>query len=188
MLSRIRQRRETRHAVAQVYVCLVEQARRPEFFVHLGVPDTVMGRFNAVALHAFLLLHRLKGEGASADLFAQALFDHMFADMDRNLRELGVGDLSVGKKVKSLAKSFYGRTVAYERGLLSDDDGDLEASLRRNLYDGVVPDERQIEAMIGYLRSEVARLAATPAERIFAGECDFAGPLLPAGWTSESQS
>ncbi len=187
MLSRIRQRRENRHAVAQVYVRLVEQARRPEFFEKLGVPDTVMGRFNAIALHAFLLFHRLKGEGASADLFAQALFDHMFADMDRNLRELGVGDLSVGKKVKSLAKSFYGRTVAYERGLLADDEGDLEASLRRNLYDGVDPDERQIEAMIAYLRSEVVRLAAIPAQQIFAGDCDFADPQLPVAPASESQ-
>ena len=180
MLSRIRQRRENRHSVARIYVRLVDQARRPEFFQQLGVPDTVIGRFNAIALHVFLLLHRLKGESARADLFAQALFDHMFADMDRNLRELGVGDLSVGKKVKSLAKSFYGRTVAYERGLLAADNSDLEASLMRNLYDGADPDAGQIAAIVTYLRNEAVRLADVPTERILAGECDFADPPSPA--------
>ena len=180
MLSRIRQRRDNRNSVARIYVRLVDQARRPEFFQQLGVPDTVIGRFNAIALHAFLLLHRPKGESTRADLFAQALFDHMFADMDRNLRELGVGDLSVGKKVKSLAKSFYGRTVAYERGLEAAADGDLEASLLRNLYDGADPEAEQMAAMITYLRTGAARLADIPTERILAGDCDFADPPSPA--------
>ena len=176
MWSRIRQRRENRKAVSKAYVRIVEQARRPEFFEDLGVPDTVMGRFDVIALHAFLLLHRLKGEGGEADLFAQMLFDHMFADMDRNLRELGVGDLSVGKKVKSLAKSFYGRTVAYEQGLQADDDEGLEASLVRNLYGGAHADARQVKAMTAYLRDEAARLAAVPTDSLLASDWTFGDP------------
>ena len=176
MLSRIRKRRQTRKAVAAAYVRLVDQARRPEFFEHLGVPDTVMGRFDVIALHAFLLLHRLKGEGAEADLFAQSLFDHMFADLDRNLRELGVGDLSVGKKIKSLAKNFYGRTVAFERGLGAEGDDELEASLVRNLYGGADADTVQVKAMAEYLRDEAARLAAVPTGRLLTDDWLFGDP------------
>src|SRR3546814_18727724 len=78
-------------------------------------------------------LRRLR-EGGGHEAFAQALFDHMFADMDYNLRELGVGDLSVGKKVKQMAQGFYGRATAYESGLAAGEEAELGDALRRNLY------------------------------------------------------
>jgi cytochrome b pre-mRNA-processing protein 3 len=126
-----------RAGVAQVahklYCAAVEQARRPEFYERHGVSDTVAGRFEMIALHVFLLLHRLKGETDDAARLAQALFDVMFADMDQTLREMGTGDLVVGRRIRSLAEGFYGRIAAYDLGLRRGDD-ELAEALQRNLY------------------------------------------------------
>ena len=104
-----------------LYNRVVEQARRPAFYTTCGVPDTLDGRFDMIVLHAFLLFHRLKlDHPRSADL-SQSVFDLMFADMDRSLREMGAGDLGVGKKVKTMVRACYGRIAAYEAGLADDD-------------------------------------------------------------------
>ena len=108
-------------AVARrLYEAVVAQARQPVFFAEWEVPDTVDGRFEMVALHAHLLLRRLRDGGPAADL-AQALFDVMFADMDASLREMGAGDLGVGRRVKQMATAFYGRMAAYDAGLASSE-------------------------------------------------------------------
>ena len=120
---------------------VVEQARRPEFFTRFGVPDTLDGRFELICLHAFLYLHRLKSEPCRARRVAQRFFDTMFADFDRSLRELGTGDLSVGRQVKRMAEAFYGRIRAYEQGLDGDEDA-VAAALDRNLY-GTAPAKRR---------------------------------------------
>src|SRR5262245_48094906 len=113
MLSRLFRRPAPVADPYPLYAAAIAQARQPVFYAGLRVPDTVDGRFELVALHVFLILQRLKSE-PEATPFAQALFDTMFADMDRNLREMGVGDLSVGKKVKAMAQGLYGRIAAYE--------------------------------------------------------------------------
>src|SRR4051812_22915736 len=83
--------------IEAIYGMIVAQAREPVFYRTLGVPDTVEGRFDMVLLHLWLVLRRLReSEGGVA--LSQALFDHFCADMDANLRELGVGDLTVPKR------------------------------------------------------------------------------------------
>ena len=111
-------RRQDREADYRLYGCIVDQARMPAFYNDCGVPDTVAGRFDLIGLHAYLVMRCLKeiDSQRGTDL-SQRLFDIMFTDMDRNLREMGVGDLGVGKKVKELAKAFYGRVKAYDEGL-----------------------------------------------------------------------
>ena len=89
-------RRSQPDPVHDLYVVITHQSRLPDFYLRLDVPDTVDGRFDMITLHAFLVLHRLKAEGEAAAPFAQAFFDLMFADMDRNLREMGAGDMGVG--------------------------------------------------------------------------------------------
>src|SRR5436309_3467908 len=101
-------RNPLKQTAERAYGGVVAQARRPEFFALCGVPDTLDGRFELICLHAFLYLHRLKPESAPAGEFGQMFFDAMFADFDRSLRELGTGDLSVGREVKKMAQSFYG--------------------------------------------------------------------------------
>ena len=88
-------RRRRRRAVEALYGATMAQARRPEFFRDLAVPDTLDGRFDMLALHMVLLLRRLKADGEVNRALAQELLDLMFADMDRSFREMGVGDYSI---------------------------------------------------------------------------------------------
>jgi cytochrome b pre-mRNA-processing protein 3 len=165
-------RGKTRAAARRLYERAVEQARRPAFYRDLGVPDSLDGRFDMIALHVFLLLHRLRGEGAGAKRFAQALFDTMFDDMDDSLREIGVGDLGVGKRVKAMAKALYGRIAAYEAGLAAADES-LDAALARNLYRNVAPKPEEVATLAAYLRREVAALARVSYESLVRGEAEF---------------
>jgi len=162
-------------AAALAYRRVVEQARQPGFFVAGGIPDTVDGRFELICLHAFLYLHRLRREKNQAAALGQRFFDLMFADFDRSLREMGTGDLSVGREVKRMAQAFYGRIAAYEAGLKADD-ATLEAALARNLFGTAAPTSAQLRAMAGYLRREAARLDGEDASRLLAGEVGFGAP------------
>jgi cytochrome b pre-mRNA-processing protein 3 len=157
---------------AALYGRLVAQARQPAFYTVCAVPDTVLGRFEMIALHAFLVMRRLKTGGGSAPL-AQDLFDLMFADMDRNLRELGTGDLAVGKRIKKLAKAFYGRVAAYEDGLTGPP-GRLEEALARNVYEETAAPAAAVAALADYLRHSDAALAAQPMDGVATGELRFA--------------
>ena len=174
LLSGLTRRSEQKRRVAHLYAAIVVQARRPEFFTDSGVPDTVEGRFELIALHAWLVMKRLEQGGRDAAPFNQALFDHMFADLDRSLRELGVGDLGVGKQVKDMAQHFYGRAAAYGAGLAAADPAELEAAIDRNLYGSTLPERPQVAAMAGYVRRQAAHLAAVPLAGLLQGEVSFA--------------
>jgi cytochrome b pre-mRNA-processing protein 3 len=156
-------------AVRALYAAIVEESRAADFYERWGVPDTLDGRFEVVCLHAFLVLRRLKGSDAD---FAQTLFDLMFQDFDRNLREMGAGDLGVGRHVKAMAQAFYGRIRAYERGL--DGAEDLGEALKRNLYGTGTPSPGQLAAMADYVRCRAAGLAAVPVETLLAGQLPHA--------------
>jgi cytochrome b pre-mRNA-processing protein 3 len=116
-----------------LYDQIVAAARQPNFFEQFEIPDTLDGRFDALVLHLFLVLHRLKAEPEKTK---QDLIDYFFLDMDRNLREMGVGDVSVGKKVRKMAEAFYGRSLAYTAGLEQGENA-LNTVLQRNIYAGV---------------------------------------------------
>lgn len=171
--------RGTEHEVAgRLYLAVVAQARTPSFYAELGVPDTVDGRFELIALHCYLVLARLKADPGCKTL-AQAVFDAMFDDMDRGLRELGVGDLSVGPHVKRMAKALYGRIVAYDQGLDGDDQVLVEA-LRRNLYGTLAasagPEPTALGAIAAYLRHARAELEGQPIADLAAGQVHFPAP------------
>jgi cytochrome b pre-mRNA-processing protein 3 len=169
-------RRAKRDADYRLYECIVDQARSPVFYVDCGVPDTVAGRFDLIGLHAYIVMRRLKeiGTQRGAEL-SQRLFDIMFADMDRNLREMGVGDLSVGKKVKALAKAFYGRVKAYDEGLAGGGEK-LEAALRRNLFVDTEPSDDQVCLISAYLRQSIAATRQWPIEHLEDGRPQFNRP------------
>ena len=167
-------RKPGREAAEIAYRRVVEQARRAEFFTACGVPDTLDGRFELICLHAFLYLRRLKDEADTAAL-AQRFFDTMFADFDRSLREIGTGDLSVGRQVKRMAEAFYGRIRAYELGLAGDGAA-LATALARNLYATAPAGGDCVERMAAYLRREVERLAGEPGAALIAGTVAFGPP------------
>jgi len=164
-----------RAAAALAYRRIVEQARQPDFFIECGVPDTLDGRFELICLHAFLYLHRLKRERPQAALLGQRFFDEMFGDFDRSLREMGTGDLSVGREVKRMAEAFYGRVAAYETGLAADD-AVLEPALARNLFGTAPATPARLATMAGYMRREAARLDRQDAAELLAGQLSFGHP------------
>jgi len=150
--------------VDSLYAKAVAQARLPVFYAEREVPDTVDGRFDLLVLHVFLLLHRLGGDGKAMRAVTQGLFDLMFADMDRSLREMGVSDMSVGKRVKEMARAFYGRVDAYEPAL--NDAAALREALARNLYRGADVSGDSLTAMAHYIQRQVAALAALSSAEI----------------------
>jgi cytochrome b pre-mRNA-processing protein 3 len=162
-------------AAGLAYRRVVEQARQPGFFIAGGVPDTLDGRFELICLHAFLYLRRLKRERPPAALLGQRFFDEMFADFDRSLREMGTGDLSVGREVKRMAEAFYGRIAAYEQGLAADG-AELEAALARNLFGTAPATPSRLAAMAGYVQREAAQLARQGAAELLAGQVAFGDP------------
>jgi len=153
----------------QLYSEIVGQARSPALYRTYGVPDTLDGRFELIVLHAFLLLNRLKDETALKPL-TQDLFDVMFADLDQSLREMGVGDLSVGKKIKVMAQAFYGHMAAYEEAL---DQDTLVEALERNLYGTVKVSHDVVAAMRDYVLDQRAALAAANVASFQAGHIPF---------------
>ena len=109
-------RSSQRGTIEAIYGMIVTQAREPSFYRAMAVPDTVNGRFDLLLLHLWLILRRLKSADGGPAL-SQALFDHFCNDMDDNLREMGVGDLTVPKKMQAFGEAFYGRTAAYDLAL-----------------------------------------------------------------------
>ncbi len=123
-----------RGTIEAIYGMIVTQAREPLFYRDLGVPDTVNGRFDLLVLHLWLVLQRLKWiEGGTA--LSQALFDRFCADMDDNLREMGVGDLTVPKRMQAFGEAFYGRTAAYDLALTAGSES-LAQALCKNILNG----------------------------------------------------
>ncbi len=167
-------------AVVPLYLRLVERSRDPEFYLRFGVPDTLDGRFDMLVLHAFIVLERLSGQDGEGAL-VQSLIDRLFADMDVTLREMGVGDLSVGKKVKQMAEAFYGRSRAYREALASSDDVALEEALRRNVYRSAEPSASECAALAAYVRRECAAMAEQPVETLLDAAGPFFGPVVAPG-------
>ena len=120
--------------VYQLYSKIVEQARTPAFYLEYGVADTVDGRFDMILLHLFLVLQRLEDEGESQAKLQRQLQEAFVTDMDRSLREMGVGDMSVGKQVKKMSVAWFGRAGAYREALTVEDNIALEEALSRNVY------------------------------------------------------
>ena len=171
-------RNSAREAADVAYRRVVEQARQRVFFADYGVPDTLDGRFELICLHAFLYLHRLKADRPQASPLCQSFFDQMFADFDRSLREMGVGDLSVGKHVKRMARAFYGRILSYEAGL-ADDNSALALALARNVFGTVSAPECAADDMAAYVRRAVLALRRQSAAELLAGEISFGVPSGP---------
>src|ERR1700710_2794977 len=144
-----------RGTIEAIYGMIVAQAREPLFYAGLGVPDTVNGRFDMVLLHLWMVLRRLRGCEGGAGL-SPALFDHFCGDMDDNLREMGVGDLTVPKRMQKFGEAFYGRVAAYDLALDAGAEA-LAQALCKNILNGRgIEQARQLAA---YANAAIAALA-----------------------------
>ncbi|BCJ90635.1 ubiquinol-cytochrome c chaperone [Terrihabitans soli] len=162
MILRLFRPRKDRARVRAIYAAIVAQARQPAFYAELGVPDTLEGRYDMLMLHAFLYMHRLKDEPEPVKDVAQDVFDFMFSDMDRSLREMGVGDLSVPKKIKKMAQAFYGRASAYDAALAKAGP-DLGEAVQRNVFGGGASSAANAASVADYMRRAAKALAGQDA-------------------------
>ncbi|WP_240233213.1 ubiquinol-cytochrome C chaperone family protein [Devosia lacusdianchii] len=157
--------------VYAVYSAIVAQSRQPRFYADWLVPDTVTGRFDMISLHMALLFRRLRAESGARKDFSQAVFDLFFKDMDRSLREMGVGDLGVPKKIQKMGNIFFGLLAALNEAMDRNDSAALEGVLSRNIFDGTTGPH--VTALAQYLLAEDRALTAQPAETITGGAIDF---------------
>jgi cytochrome b pre-mRNA-processing protein 3 len=170
ILSLFRKNTDTAPVYA-VYSAIVAQSRQPRFYADWLVPDTVTGRFDMISLHLALLFRRLRAETGAQKEFSQAVFDLFFKDMDRSLREMGVGDLGVPKRIQKMGNIFFGLLAAMNDPMDQGDTVGLQAVLSRNVFDGAAG--AHVEALAEYLLAEDRALAAQPVEAITGGSLNF---------------
>ncbi len=172
--------RNRERIVERVYAEIVAQARQPAFYEQSGVPDTMEGRYEMMVLHVFLLLNRLRDADEKARDAAQAVCDHFFLEMDRAMREMGVGDLTVPKKMKKIAALYASRSQTYGDALSGEVDSRLAKALAKAIFD----DETKLdagEALATYVRTSVTTLASREPMDLIERAVVFADPMVAAG-------
>jgi cytochrome b pre-mRNA-processing protein 3 len=173
--------------ISALYGTIVAQARLPCFYQDYSVPDTVNGRFDVIVLHLILVLERLAADAALRD-FGQGLFDAFCADMDHNLREMGVGDLAVPKKMRAFGEAFYGRAAAYREALADANEETLVLALRRNVYGGGIDAGAAPARLAAYMRKAAGDLAEQDSAALGAGTLHFPDPAAVAAMQSLSET
>jgi len=159
-----------------LYGAAVAAAREPLWYLRLGVPDTLEGRLDMINLFSFLLLHRMTAEaGEEPRRLAQAVVDAMFADLDQTLRQMGVADTGLARRVRRLYEAFHGRAAAYARAVALPDDGALAEALSRNVWRS----ETVVSAAVA-LAVAVRRERAFLATQAFSDLCRGTVKFLPA--------
>ena len=163
---------KTRSAARAIHQALTHRARSAVFHSGFGVPDTIDGRFDLLALHAFLVMEALKTQGALGDRLGAELANAIFSGFDEALRELGVGDMGISRRIKAMANAFYGRLEAYGG---AGAEGALAAVVMRNLYRGDSGRGREAARLAHYI-VRARRHLSQHADELLAGHVDF-GPL-----------
>lgn len=164
----------TRVLLDRLHGEIVGAVRRPAFYLDYGVPDTFEGRFELLALHAGLVLRRFNAAEAPGPAIAQDLVDTVFAHLEADLREAGVGDITVPKRMKRLCEAFLGRAAAYDAGLRPGS-GTLASAVARNILAGR-GESHAVERLSGYAAAAAAALSSTTLESCLAGPLPFPDP------------
>ena len=177
LLDRLFRPRPALTAGRALYARAVEQSRNPALYADLGAPDTVEGRFEIYSLHVVLLLDRLRGPdangGEAVGEVSQALFDTYVEALDNALREMGVGDLAVGRKMRKLGEAFYGRAKSYEAAFAAlPDEAPMQALIARTVY--AEADTTPATRLTAYVLTQRAALVEQAVDRFQAGEVEWA--------------
>lgn len=167
------QSKKNRWAVERLHRSIQDQALKPDFYYDGGVRDNFSGRFEMTSLLAALMFRRLRAAGGAGKALAQDVFDALFDGFDEALRDIGTGDLTVGKKIRKMGEAFYGRAKAYEDALASETEVDLQHSLVRNL--GLA--DTEMERFGKYVRLVESTLKRHTDEQLMSGEVNW--PRLP---------
>jgi cytochrome b pre-mRNA-processing protein 3 len=168
------QRKQNRWAIEKLHHSIVNQSLRPDFYFEGGVRDNFSGRFEMTSLHAVLLFRRLREAGTTGKELAQEVTNALFDGFDEALRDIGTGDLSVGKKIRKMGEAYYGRAKAYDDALVPEGpDAALEEALVRNLC----IDPGQGPRFRGYVRLIEHTLQRHENPQLLSGEVNW--PKLP---------
>jgi cytochrome b pre-mRNA-processing protein 3 len=163
-----------RGTIETIYGMIVTQAREPLFYRDLAVSDTVNGRFDLLILHLWMVLRRLRPMEGGVEL-TQALFDRFCEDMDANLREMGVGDLTVPKRMQAFGEAFYGRAAAYDLAI-GEGRERLSQALCKNVFNGAHAENAR--RLAAYVEAAVGDLSARDDAAVLAGAWTFPSPQL----------
>ena len=193
MILSVFRRRNDRN-IATLYGAIVAQARNAAFYASYGVPDTVEGRFELIVLHLVLVLRRFGQDGALGQQSTtavngpgrglghgagQQLFDVFCRDLDDNLREMGVGDMAVPRRMRHFGEAFYGRQAAYCAALANPGEEALEKALARNIFGLAAADGRAV-VLARYARAVANRLSAQAEDALLAGISTAADSVFPS--------
>ena len=176
-------RRVHDNKIYALYGMIVAQVRLGVFYTAYGIPDTVQGRFELLVLHLVLVLRRLGREPQTAkeagwvrrESLGQLLFDAFCRDLDANLREMGVGDMGVPRRMRRFGEEFYGRQAAYQAALDGSDLPALENALARNIFE-LESGEARVSRLANYARALVAQLEDAKLDMLVSGERMFPDP------------
>ena len=166
------------HVGHQLFQTVIDQSRNPLFYSDLAVEDSIDGRFDLMALNMAFVLDKLDthNEEDGVPELKRILQEIMFDNWDLRLREIGVGDLGVGKKIKVMAEAFYGRMVVYQDLFKSHDIEGMSDALSRNLYRGEDVDQGIIDQMVSYSFNQLDYIKKQSLEMLISGEVDFLSP------------
>lgn len=170
-----------RIVVDELYGQIVAAARQPVIYSDWGAPDTPLGHFEMISLTLFLTLRRLRGEKGVAAEIAQDLVDTFFKELDHSIRELGIGDMGVPKRMKKLAKMFYGRAGSYGKALDDADEAALAEALRRNIQPAAA-EWPGAQHLARYALAAAGALASQSLDEILAGAVTYpSAAVVPSG-------
>ncbi len=167
---------QNRAIVDRQYATLTAMAREPHFYTDLGVPDTVMGRFEMLSIVMILFFRRTRTSPRSGQEIAQEIVDAFFQDIDHSIRELGIGDQGVPKRMKKLAGMFYGRLETYAAALDAKDEAALAEALRRNIYPETQESAPDLAGLARWMMQADADLANLNEEDISHGAAQLRRP------------
>ncbi len=180
MFRRIFSRKTDDPRPGTIYAAIMAASRQPAFYAKLGVDDSLEGRFEILVLHASLVARRLGAGSNDAKAMSQEVFDLMFIDLDQAMRESGVGDLAVPKRIRRMAEAYYGRAKAYGAALAEDEPVKaLVAAVERNIYGSEAgpaeDDDRNNSAMAvaQYIQAVDRTLAQTDEAPLLEGKLTF---------------
>jgi cytochrome b pre-mRNA-processing protein 3 len=171
VLTWLRSRSRVGETAAGFYGSIVAQARTPAFYAAGGVPDNMEGRFGLIGVHMFLVLERIRLEGEKGNEIGRALLEAFMTDMDDNMREIGIGDTVVPRRVKKAAAALREHLEAYRAAFAQVDDAQLTELLARYVYlEGGAGEPAHLA---GYMRRAARRLGDQPWADVGSGKLSF---------------
>lgn len=171
-LFRRNKKNDNEKIVSGIYSTIIQAGRQPTLYADWGIPDTPIGRYEAIGLHMILFFHRTRSAAPAVQELAQDVLDEFFLELDHSIRELGVGDAGVPKRMKKLGKMFYGRMGPYWSALDSTDVEALSDAVSRN----VTPENRESlnsAALSTYMLAGAAHLKKLTDEMLLSGNISF---------------